>query len=156
MEYWKKIRNAVGSDRIILSGVACAVVREEKILLVRHGDFDMWQIPGGFQELGESVEQTATREIREELGVELRPEKLISVMSSPKWNIAYPNGDKIQQLIFLFLMTGEFDEDVIVMQKSEISDWGFFHLDSIPENTLDCCKAKIEDLKNFNGTTLFR
>jgi hypothetical protein len=37
MDYWQRIRQAVGHETVILPGVAGAIAREGKILLVRHG-----------------------------------------------------------------------------------------------------------------------
>ncbi len=50
------------------------------------------------------------REIKEELNIDLEIDKLISIFSSPKWNIELSNGDKTQQVLFFFLLKGEFEE----------------------------------------------
>lgn len=44
---------------------------------------DRWCLPGGFHELGETVEQTATREAREETGLDVKVQKLVGVYSTP-------------------------------------------------------------------------
>ena len=66
--------------------VACAILREPdgRIWLLRRG-FDpgrgLWSFPGGFVDLGETVEQAALREIREELEVEVELCGLVGVYS---------------------------------------------------------------------------
>jgi hypothetical protein len=55
MEYWQRIRQAVGKDAVIIPSAAGAIVQEGKILPVRHNLLKKWQIPGGLQEIGESV-----------------------------------------------------------------------------------------------------
>ena len=56
--------------------VACAIPRDGdgNVLLLRRG-FDpgagLWTFPGGFVDLGESVEQAALREVREELEIDV-------------------------------------------------------------------------------------
>lgn len=45
--------------------------RDDKILVVQDTTNDTWEIPGGGLDHGETIEQTAKREIQEELGVEL-------------------------------------------------------------------------------------
>lgn len=55
--------------------VSAVVLRDEagRILLVRKRGTSKFMQPGGKPELGESPDQTAIREVREELGLELDP-----------------------------------------------------------------------------------
>jgi 8-oxo-dGTP diphosphatase len=62
-------------------GAAAAIVDAEKrILLVRHtyGPLN-WEVPGGASEPGESVVETALRELREETGLEAVAESLTGI-----------------------------------------------------------------------------
>lgn len=70
--------------------VACAIPRERdagNVILLRRG-FEpgkgLWTFPGGFVDLGESVEQAALREAREELDIEVRLTGLVGVYSRPE------------------------------------------------------------------------
>lgn len=50
--------------------VTCALIsRDSKLLLARRADSGQWELPGGKQKSGESLEQCLAREIKEELGV---------------------------------------------------------------------------------------
>ncbi len=52
-------------------GVGVVVWRGAQFLLIRRGKpprAGLWSLPGGLQELGETVRETAAREIREETG----------------------------------------------------------------------------------------
>jgi 8-oxo-dGTP pyrophosphatase MutT (NUDIX family) len=52
------------------SGVKCVLTHCDEILLVRHTYGPRsWELPGGSRKRGEEAEVTATREIREELGL---------------------------------------------------------------------------------------
>ena len=56
-------------------GVGAVVWREDKVLLVKRGRppaKGQWSLPGGTQELGEGVEETARREVREDTGCEIK------------------------------------------------------------------------------------
>ena len=56
--------------------VGVIVFRNSQVLLVRRGtppNQGRWSIPGGAVDMGETVEQAAVRETREETGVDVRP-----------------------------------------------------------------------------------
>ncbi len=154
MDYWQSVRQAVGKETVIIPSAAGAIIHEGKILLVRHNLLKKWQIPGGLQEIGESVQQTVQREIKEELGLDLLAGSLIGIYSHPKWTIQFPDESKLQQLIFFFLMEGEILP--INIQTSEIAAYQFFSPDEIPDDTFDCCKQKISDWSQFQGHVVFR
>jgi ADP-ribose pyrophosphatase YjhB (NUDIX family) len=155
MDYYTRIRKLAGTGPIILSGAAGAVVKDGKILLVRrHNLSRSWGIPGGVQELDESIQATARREILEEVGLDMQAGSLIGVYSSPQWNISLPEGGLIQQLTLFFQMEGAVEE--ISIQESEVADWGFFSPGEIPENTMPCCKQKVLDWAAWQGKTVIR
>ena len=154
MDYWQSIRQAVGKETVIIPGAAGAIIQEGKILLVRHNVLKKWQVPGGLQEIGESIQETIQREIKEELDLDLFAGSLIAIYSHPKWTIEFPDESKLQQLIFFFLMEGEISP--INIQTSEIASYQFFAPDEIPEDTFDCCKQKISDWSQFQGQVIFR
>ncbi len=62
--------------------VTAAVIRQgDKILITRRPEGThlegLWEFPGGKKEPEETLEQCIEREIKEELGVEIRPEKFL-------------------------------------------------------------------------------
>ena len=62
-----------------------------KILLLRRGiepAKHAWTFPAGFVELGESVEEAAVRETREEIGVEIKVRELLGVYSYSNVGVA--------------------------------------------------------------------
>ena len=155
MDYFTKIHQLVGNEQIILSGAVGAVVKDAKILLVRrHNLSRTWGIPGGVQELGETIQETAHREVLEEVGLNLQVSDLISVYSSSQWDIEIPDGGRIQQLTLFFSMEGKINE--ITIQESEVAEWGFFAPDEMPENMMPCCRQKVLDWASYEGKTIFR
>jgi ADP-ribose pyrophosphatase YjhB (NUDIX family) len=65
-----------------LVGAGALVVRKGRILLVRRKNppnRGRWTVPGGLVELGESVEEAARREVKEELGVRAEVGRLFDV-----------------------------------------------------------------------------
>jgi len=66
-------------------GVGVVVFRGKDVLLAQRGKkprLHSWSIPGGAQELGETVEDAAHREIREETGLEIELLGLVEVVNS--------------------------------------------------------------------------
>lgn len=66
-------------------GIGVVVWRGDDVLLVRRGRAPRkgdWSIPGGLQELGETVAETALREVREETGLIVRLTDQLGVVDS--------------------------------------------------------------------------
>jgi ADP-ribose pyrophosphatase YjhB (NUDIX family) len=71
-------------DRPIV-GVGAVVFRANEVLLIRRGKAPRrgdWSIPGGMQELGETVFAAAAREVLEETAVAIRNIALIDVIDA--------------------------------------------------------------------------
>ncbi|MDE1906208.1 MAG: NUDIX hydrolase [Rhodospirillales bacterium] len=54
-------------------GIGIVLLKDDEVLLIRRGKppgVGSWSLPGGKQELGETAEETARRELREETGLE--------------------------------------------------------------------------------------
>jgi len=67
------------------SGALCLVIRDNKILMVKHrrGKTEYYSLPGGGIEPGETPEQAAVRELREECSVAGKIIKKVSEYSAP-------------------------------------------------------------------------
>ena len=66
-----------------LVGVGAVVVRDGHVLLIRRAKPPRqgeWSLPGGLQQLGETVFEAARREVLEETGVVIRPLAVIDVI----------------------------------------------------------------------------
>ena len=60
--------------------VGAVVFKDDRVLLVRRGQApaeDLWAIPGGSVEIGETLQEAAEREILEETGIQIRALKPI-------------------------------------------------------------------------------
>lgn len=155
MEYWQILRKKMGSRQLILPSAAGAIVYEKKILLARTTEDGKWHIPGGMQNLNESITDTIERELLEEFNLKLKTDILVSIISSPNWIQTLLNGDMVQTLTFLFKMKGQINLSDIKLRKSEILEYNFFKLDKIPADTKECCKQKCKDLIEYNGKVIF-
>jgi ADP-ribose pyrophosphatase YjhB (NUDIX family) len=83
---------------------ASAIVTDEegRILLIRRSDNDLWSIPGGAMEIGESISQTAVREVREETGLDVEPLYVVGIYSNPRHVVEYSDGEVRQQFSVCF------------------------------------------------------
>ncbi len=68
-----------------LVGVGVVIFRGPELLLIRRAKpprRGQWSLPGGLQELGETVFQCAMREVREECAVEIEPRAVIDIVDA--------------------------------------------------------------------------
>jgi 8-oxo-dGTP pyrophosphatase MutT (NUDIX family) len=83
---------------------ASAVVVDEngRLLLARRRDNTLWTIPGGAMEPGESIVDTAVREVEEETGVQVEVRGLVGIYSNPRHVVEYADGEVRQQFSVCF------------------------------------------------------
>ena len=68
-----------------IAGVGVVVLRDDQVLMIRRGReprIGQWSIPGGKQELGETWQETAVREVLEETGVEIDVIGIVDVVDA--------------------------------------------------------------------------
>jgi ADP-ribose pyrophosphatase YjhB (NUDIX family) len=66
-------------------GISIVIWRDDKILLIQRGHEPAkgkWRLPGGGQDTGETIMQTAVREAREETGLDVTPLGIITAHDS--------------------------------------------------------------------------
>jgi 8-oxo-dGTP pyrophosphatase MutT (NUDIX family) len=97
------LRRYTGPDTLIWPA-ASGCIRDERgrFLLQQRGDSGRWGMPGGAMELGERIDQTLVREIREETGLKVEPLRLIGLYSDPSYAVTYPDGNRTQVVVAFF------------------------------------------------------
>lgn len=80
-----------------MPAASAVVVDDGRILLHRRRDNDLWALPGGVMELGESIAETAIREVQEETGYVASPRYVIGVYSDPGHVFSYADGEVRQE-----------------------------------------------------------
>lgn len=129
-DYIHDLRAKIGNMPVILP-VAGGALRDEqgRILLQRREDTLTWGLPGGMMEYGESAENTAIREYREETGLNVRIKGLIGVFTD--YFVTYANGDKAQTPAFCFEM--EYISGQLMPSSHETVAVAWFAPDELPE-----------------------
>ncbi|WP_033776393.1 NUDIX hydrolase [Salinispora cortesiana] len=74
-----------------------------RVLLIRRTDNGLWAIPGGAQDFGEYIAETAVRETKEESGVDIRVAGVVGIYTDPKHVMSYSDGEVRQQFSICFL-----------------------------------------------------
>ncbi len=117
----------------------CLVISEDKgkkeILLIKrkHDPFkDKWALPGGFMEIDETAEQAATRELEEETGVKISPQKLIPVSV-----FSAVNRDPRTRLISLSYLIYLNKNEVNAKAGDDASETQWHDLINLPEMAFD-------------------
>ena len=94
--------DAPAPNSIVVAVTAFVVDESGRVLLIRRSDNDLWALPGGAQELGESIAETVVRETREESGVDVEVTGLVGIYSNPNHVIEFSDGEVRQQFSICF------------------------------------------------------
>lgn len=120
---------------------AAIIIRNEKgqILLQERTDRNKWGLPGGCQELGEDLRNTAVREAYEETSIKLDPNKikLIDTLSGDSRKNSYPNGDIVYNNTSLYLADVTIEDASNLKGNSETKKLKFFNPENVPEDFMD-------------------
>lgn len=124
------------SEKKVGVGLGVMIFKDNKILLgKRHKDPNKadselrgegtWTMPGGKLEYGETFEEGAIREVKEETGIILKDTKVICI-----------NNDKNEHAHFITigLLSDNFEGKTRIMEPDEITEWKWFGLDNLPKN----------------------
>ncbi len=115
----------------LVSGDAAVIDSSGHILLIQRSDNNLWAMPGGFLEVGESPSAGVLREVLEETGVACEARSLIGVFDSLYSGSSYP----LQIFQLVFLCEPLTDEEIITpSHKLETLDIQWFSEKSLPAN----------------------
>ena len=109
---------------------------EGKVLLVKHGYGQLnWELPGGAAEASESVADTATREVREETGLDVVAEGLTGIY--------YESATDSHHFAYRCRLTDPVRDPR--PDHAEITECGYFAPDSLPRPLSDFTARRIRD-----------
>jgi len=120
-------------------GIGAVIVQNGKILLVKRGSEPgkgKWSIPGGLVELGEKLERTVIREVKEETNLDVEVIRLIDAVD----NVVYDSNRKLR---FHFVIL-----DYLTQFKG-----GTLQSSS---DVIDTKWVRIEDAEDYDLTKTFR
>lgn len=86
--------------------IGCSAVifdaAREKVLLTQREDNQMWCLPSGGMEPGESASEACLREVWEETGLRVRLTRLVGVYSTPNEVVIRDDGSRYQLVAICF------------------------------------------------------
>lgn len=132
MSYLAELRKYVGHQAIINIGATIIVTNDKNELLLNlRSDTGTWGIIGGGMEIGESLEETAARELWEEAGLQAERFELLDVLSGKELFFRYPNGDETYTVIVLYKAVGVSGE--LRINDGESRRLEYFSVSALPE-----------------------
>ena len=149
MNYVEYLRKYVGNKPILTAGAVLLVFnKNHELLLQLRSDYNMWGMPGGSMELGETFEETAKRELKEETCLIAEKLKLIDILSGKETFRIYPNGDQLYDITAIFEVTKYSGNLKIDNVESKELKW--FKINELPENNMtDITKVYWNKVKNL-------
>lgn len=123
----------------------CVIIKNNKVLLVFQKNNQFWGFPKGHVEVGENEIETALREVKEEVGLD------VDIYTHKRYEINYITSDEIDKTTVLYLATPKSEK--IIMQESEIQNIKWCHFDEALnllsyDNLKEVFTTIIQDLQN--------
>ncbi|GAB3655707.1 NUDIX hydrolase [Glycomyces tarimensis] len=117
-------------NSVVPSAVAFIENDDGQVLLIRRSDNGDWALPGGGHDLGETIEETAVREAKEETGLDIEITGLIGIYTNPNHLIEYSDGEVRQQFALSF-RASVIDGEIATSSESTAVQW--FGQDELPQ-----------------------
>lgn len=129
-----------------MSSAVIILESEDKALIVKANYKSHWTFPGGAVDAGESPKQAAIRELKEEMNLDIDPDKL-----EFGWVVSrYSKVAMTYQFVFRAPLE-EVNLDDIKLQEEEIEDWRLVSREDVLSNNLNYSKATGAWARNFDG-----
>ena len=120
-------------------GVRALIVRDNRVMLVRHTYLKGWYLPGGKVERGETGYNALCREVEEECALLVKRASLKGVYSNKEQN----RNDHI-----LLYLVDDFEQVAPhPLSKFEIAEANFFDIDSPPPGATPATRRRLDEFK---------
>lgn len=90
------------ANSVVPSVTAIVCDGSGRLLLIHKTDNDLWALPGGGHDTGESVAETVIREVVEETGITVEVDSVVGLYTNPHHVIEYDDGEVRQQFSICF------------------------------------------------------
>ena len=132
-DYVKEMRKIIGHDPLMTVGIGVMIENAAgELLLQKRTDDGTWGTLGGGMNLGETIVETAKREVFEESGLVVDDLELFGIYSGEHCVITYPNDDVVFGVIIMF--TTRTYSGTLLADPEESAELRFFARDVLPNN----------------------
>lgn len=153
MSYIKDLRKYVGHNPILTAGVGLFVFNDkDEVLMQLRTDYNQYGFPGGAMELGESYEEVARRELKEETNLDIIDLEMVKVLSGKDTYREYPNGDKLYDITAIYVIKKYSGDLKVNDNESKKLEW--FNVGNLPSNMTEHTKNYLEKNGDILGRAL--
>lgn len=142
-DYINQLRSKVGNTVLLLPCVAAVILDGQNRILLQEKADEPWSLPAGMIEPGESPGEAVAREIEEETGLIVKPEKVLGIFGGDTFRYKYPNGDLVEYTLLLMRCAVLSDTGLIV--DTETKSLEYFEKHLMPELALPYPKEVLFD-----------
>ena len=131
------------ADKFIV-GIFAFVVKNNKLLLVKHSYQEGWSLPSGFLNRSETFYEAIKREIKEEVGLTVKVKQILdvrNVIGNPYIDIA----------VICELVKGK-----VRIDNKEVVEAKFFEINNLPKNILTSNKPYVRSFKKVIKSEKFK
>jgi ADP-ribose pyrophosphatase YjhB (NUDIX family) len=137
---WKK---RIVTPRVAAAGIVESPDREYILMVKRKYEPKGYAFPGGMMEIGETVEETAKREILEETGIDADTISLLGIhshpQSDPRWHV----------VIVYVLMRATSDKDPRGMDDALEAFWMKYDSDELASEFISSTRSSLDDYREW-------
>lgn len=128
-------------------GIKGLLVQKEKFLAVHKTKItdDKYELPGGRMKFGETIEDTLKREMFEELGLEVKPLRILDI-----WN--YMSEDETRQVAGIIYLCKPTSKSITIMLSEEHDKYKWCQLEDLSNMN----KLFYPKMIKWNWKTIFR
>ncbi|GAA2323975.1 NUDIX hydrolase [Streptomyces violaceusniger] len=140
--------SAPAANSLVPAASAVVVDDAGRILLQRRRDNDMWALPGGVMQIGESLPDCAVRETREETGIDVEIVGIVGTYTNPRHVFAYDDGEVRQEFSVCFVARPVAGQLAVSEESTDVRWFDPAEVDALP--MVPSIRKRVNDWRDGN------